>query len=335
MRYPQIRQPPWFPGQFGVPGADVQRGLRRESVPIVLYVDHESHNATDAADGTNPEGPKLTIQGAIDQLTVFQTVLATDLSGSVIVVSGDAYVENVTIGVADVPNCTLMGGGPNWYKPEWTAATLTSPCLSIECEGWVVEGFTFNCPNASSGIQVRDTGGASKAYKTTIQNCIFDGLWGGLYGIDFVGAPHRVRILGNHFVEMNNANNTLAYCIIVTDSASGPGNPYQCEIAGNRFMDSDNYVGSLGSIRAWNVSLFRDNVFTAGVLLTPTTYLDLRGGSRGENIVTGNIFPGDYSNAGGYYAHATNPGNWNGNLAQDMLEAEVSDSGFTIAPPAA
>ena len=334
MTYPQVRQSQLYSGQFGVRFSDVQRGLRWESVPIVLYVDSESNNANDLSDATNPEAPKLTIQAAVTQLATFQAALATDLSGSMIVVSGDAYVENVVIPVTGVPNCMLVGGGPNAHKPEWTATDTDAPCLSIECEGWVVSGFTFNCPAGSSGIQVRDTGGASTAYKTTISNNIFDGLWSGLYGIDFVGAPHRVSILGNEFVEMNNANDALAYCIIVTDSASGPGNPYQCKIIGNRFMDSDNYVGSLGSARAWNVSLFKDNVFEEGVLLTPSTFLDLRGGSRGYNIVTGNYFGGTYTNAGGYWANAATPDScWVGNVTESSV-ATVGDNAQTIRVPA-
>ena len=334
MTLPQIRQPPWFPGQFGVRFSDVQRGLRWESVPIVIYVDHESAAANDANDGTNPEGPKLTIQSAITQLTTFQTALATDLSGSVIVVSGDAYTENVTIPVTAVPNCTLLGGGPNWYKPEWTATTLTSPCLSIECEGWVVDGFHFNCPSGSSGIQVRDTGGASTAYKTVIQNCIFDGLWGGLYGIDFVGAPHRVTVQNCWFIEMHREGTDDSFCIIVSDSASGPGNPYQCAILNNRFTDSDNYIGSLGSIRAWNVSWFQGNTFEEGLIAIPALYLDLRGGTRGYNIVTGNYFGGTYTNLGGYHANAATPDScWMGNMTE-ATPGTVGDNGYTVRTPA-
>ena len=71
------------------------------------------------------------------------------------------------------------------------------------------------------------------------------------------------------------------------------------------------------------------------MLLTPTIFLDLRGGSRGENVVVGNIFSGDYSNTGGYYANVANPGMWMGNIAEDIAEAEVGDNSFTIAPPAA
>jgi hypothetical protein len=81
--------------------------------------------------------------------------------------------------------------------------------------------------------------------------------------------------------------------------------------------------------------VFEDNVFHDGVLIAATRMLDLRGGSRGENIVTKNTFCGDYSNTGGYWANAANPGNWVGNRAEDVAEAETADNGWTIAPPAA
>jgi hypothetical protein len=202
----------------------------------------------------------------------------------------------------------------------------------VRGEGWVIDGIEFECPSAASGVRLEEVPASSyTAYKTVIQNCVFDGLWSGLYGIDFYGAPHRVCVYNNWFVEMNNGGNT-AFCIYVTDSTHT--NPYQCEVIGNRFMDSDNYVGSLGSIRGFNVSLFKDNVFEDGVLLTPAMMLDLRGGSRGYNIVTGNYCGRAYTNASGYYANAATPNFcWVGNIAEPT-PATVADNGLTIAVPA-
>jgi len=70
-------------------------------------------------------------------------------------------------------------------------------------------------------------------------------------------------------------------------------------------------------------------------LAATTTYINLGTGSFGYNQVVGNYFDGDYSNTGGYYANAANPGMWVGNIAEDVAEAEVADNGFTILPPAA
>jgi len=83
--------------------------------------------------------------------------------------------------------------------------------------------------------------------------------------------------------------------------------------------------------------MFLNNTFLTGSQV-PTSggvYLDLRAGTIGMNTVNGNIFPGDYSNTGGYWANAANPGNWVGNIAEDVAEFEVADNGFTVLPPAA
>jgi len=287
---PQIRLQPWYPGQMGVAGSDVQRGLRWEPTGIVLFVDPDSNNDSDAADGTDPENPLTTIQQAITTLTAHQTAVGCSLSGSTIVLGGMAYTEAVTIPNTAPAYCTIVGAGDTRFRPTWASSAAASPCLTVQQEGWTIDGIEFDCPASSAGVRLEEVPASSiSAYKTVIQNCTFDGLWSGLYGVEFYGAPHRVGIYNNWFVEMNNADPALAWCIYVTDSSHT--NPYQCEITGNRFMDSDNYVGSLASARGFNASLFQGNVFEDGVLLTPATFLDLRGGSRGYNIVTGVAIP--------------------------------------------
>ena len=332
MTLPLIRLQPWYPGQLGVYGSDVPRGLRWEPTGIVMYVDNVSADANDAHDGTNPEAPMLTIQAAVTKLIAHQTAQGVSLSGSVIVVAGTGYTENVVIPNTAPKYCTLMGGGPTAFKPTWAATTATAPCLDIRAEGWVIEGFEFDCPASAAGVRVVDTlpVAADTAYKAVIRDCVFDGLWSGLYGIEFYGAPHRVHVLNNWFLELNAAG--AAYGIIVTDSTHS--NPYECAIVGNRFTENDNHVGSLGSIRAWNVSLFKGNIFEEGVINPTTLYLDLRGGTRGYNIVTGNWFGGAYTNAGGYYANAATPNScWVGNFAEPT-PATVGDNGLTVAVPA-
>jgi hypothetical protein len=329
---PQVRLQPWFPGQFGVPGSDVQRGLRWEPTGIVLYVDPDSNNDSDAADGTDPENPMTTIQAAVNKLIAHQTAMGCSLSGSVIVLGGMAYTEAVTIPATAPTYCTIVGARPSRFRPTWASDAAASPCLTVRAEGWTIRGIEFDCPASSSGIKLEEVTATHTAYKTAIEDCTFDGLFSGRYGIEFYGAPHRVRIANNWFIEMHQGDNS-AFCLCVTNSAVGPGNPYQCEIVGNRFIDSDNYVGSLGSARAWNVSLFQGNVFEEGLIVIPALYLDLRGGSRGYNIVTGNFFGGTYSNAGGYYANALTPNScWVGNIAEPT-PATVADNGFTVQVP--
>lgn len=333
MAYPLIRQSPFYPGQLGVRGSDVQRGMRWEPTAIVMYVDPDNNNATDQADGTDPENPMETIQAAVTKLTAHQTNMAVSLSGSIIVLGGMAYTETVTIPAAAPDYCSIVGGSASYHRPTWASDAGANNCLTIQAEGWTIEGIEFNCPASAAGIRVEEhTVNGTNAYKTIIKNNVFDGLWSGLYGIDFYGAPHRVQILDNWFIEMHQGNNQ-AFCIMVTDSAVGPGNPYQCAIIGNRFSDSDNYVGNINSNRGFNSCLIQGNVFEVGTLIIPAIYLDLRGGSQGDNIVVGNYFSGTYSIATGYAANAANPGNWVGNIAQDVASPQVADNSFTVAVP--
>ena len=330
---PQVRQSSLYPGQPGVSGSDVQRGLRWEPAGIVLYVDENHPGASATADGTNPEAPQTTIANAITNLIAFATATADSLEGSVIVVAAEATIAETVIVPSPAPhNCTILGAGSSSHAPTWAAATAAGTALTLRVEGWTVEGITFETGAAGTAIRLDEVPGSSySAYKTTIRNCRFDGLWGGLYGVNFSGAPHRVLIEGCEFLEYRRGD-ASAFAIYVTDSTHT--NPYECHVHGNMFWENENHIGNLGSIRGFNVSTFIGNTFYEGQLIATTLKLDLRGGSQGNNIVTGNFMGGVYSQAGGYYAHAgaTNQG-WIGNTAEPT-PATVADNGKTIAVPA-
>ena len=330
---PQVRQAPWYPGQIGVSGSDVQRGLRWEPAGIVLYVDENHPGASATADGTDPEHPQTTIQQAITNLTNFATATSCSLEGSVIVVAAESTpAESVIIPATAPKNCTILGAGDGINCPAWTAATATGVALTIRQQGWTIDHILFRAGAGGQSIKLDWVPGSSYVgYRTTIQNCHFDGLWQGLYAINLYGAPYDVVIRNNWFREWRKGD-TTAYAIICTDSSTA--NPYMCKIIGNWFEENENHIGSLGNNKSFNVSLFQGNTFHDGVLITATLMLDLRGGTQGENTVTQNIFGGDYSNTGGYYANAGNPGNWVGNICEDVAEAEVADNGFSVAVPA-
>jgi len=321
-------------GQLGVSGSDVQRGLRWESSGIVLFVDENHPNAHSVGDGTDPEEPLDSIQTAINNLIAFATAMAPiTLEGSVIVVASEATIaETVTIPATAPTHCMILGAGSSAHQPTWTAAVANGTALTVLQTGWTIEGFTFETGAAGTAVELNGTG-STGAYKTTIRNCRFDGLYGGLYGVNFIGAPHRVRIENCEFLEYRREDNT-AYAMIVTDSSDS--NPYQCNIVGNIFRNCENYIGSVASDRAFNMSLFQGNVFVSGLagLIPPVLYLDLRGGTRGYNIVTGNFMGGVYSNAGGYYANAATPNQcWVGNFAEPT-PGTVADNGITVQVPA-
>lgn len=326
---PQQRLQPWYPGQMGVPGSDVPRGLRWRSSGVVFYVDTNHPNATTTADGTDPENPISTIAAAFTRLAAFHAENSIAAVGSVIVIAPGTYAESVTVAQTTYPDyCTILGGGNGRYPVIWQNGT-GDDALTIDAYGWLVDGIHFQPGAAGAGIKLTRTAGAG-AEGTVIQNCFFDGRWGtGLYGIELNGAPANVTIQDCRLGEFD----ASSPCITVT--ATGIADPYQTHIFGCTFQEAAEYITSVAG--GWNASVIKGNVFAeaTGSLAATTTYIDLGNGSQGYNVVTQNILGGDYSNTGGYTAEAGGLDNWVGNLAADVAEAEVGDNGITIAEPAA
>ena len=156
-------------------------------------------------------------------------------------------------------------------------------------------------------------------------------MWGGLYGIDFAGAPHRVTVEGCEFIEWRSAGGA-AFAICITNTTHAL--PLQCRIQNNLFWSNENHVGSVDALRSFNSSLFTGNVFDQNAYIATTVMLDFRA-STISNIAVGNYFGGDYSNGGGYYDSLGASANWIGNFAEDVAEPEVGDNGLTVLPPAA
>jgi hypothetical protein len=321
-------------GQLGVAGSDVQRGLRWEPTGVVLYVDENHPGATAVGDGTNPEYPLTTITQAVNNLVGWVTSMACSLEGSVIVVANEATLtETVVVPPTAPANCTILGSGPSIDGPTWGAATDAGTALTIRQEGWTVEGFRFATAAGGTAIRLEWVPGSGYlGNRTKIINNYFDGIWAGLYGIDFYGAPFDTWIVGNTFREYTR-DDTTAHAIICTET--GTAMPYMNIIQGNIFWENENHISSLDNTRGFCNSIITDNIFKEGVLITATDILVLTAGpgSSGRNTVTRNVFEGLYSVANGYAAHATLPGNWIGNIAEDIGSGQVGDNGFTIAVP--
>lgn len=320
---PLTRIPELFPGQFGVHGSDVQRGVRTAPTGIVLYVDKNHADAADAHDGTDPEHPMLTIQGAVNKLVA----LPNAAPGSIIAVMPGTYIESVLILGTAPAYCAIVGLGYNNYWPSIVTDAPALDAISLSARGWTIKKLRVTGGAASAGIRLYEytPGGSYQGAETLIEDCFFDGAWAAFTGLEFEGAPGMVTVRNCKFSEHRQGANT-AYAI--RESLTPQQNAYECQFINNLFFENQNHVrGGFG------VSLFEGNKFLTGSLIPTITHLDLRGGTVGTNLVTGNHFSGDYSNTGGYWAHAAD--DWVGNTAQDVAEAEVSDSSLTVAIPAA
>lgn len=333
MTLPLVRQQPWYPGQMGVPGSDVPRGLRWGSAGIVLFVDANHPNATTTADGTDPEYPLSTIAAAMARLVTFHAEASIQAEGSVIVVAPGIYTDNVVIANATYPeDCTILGLSSNRFGVIWRPAS--GDALTIDQGGWCVDNIHFQPADDGAGVKLTWDAG-SGGEDALIQNCFFDGRWAtGLYGIEFEGAPANVTIRNCRFAEFP-ANSP---CITVTSTAVA--DVYQMHVLGCTFQECDEYI-SREVAGGYSQSIIMGNVFVdasndatyPGGADGTDVFIDMRGATNGYNTVTMNSLGGDYSNTGGYFAGTGD--NWIGNFAEDIAEAEVGAEGITIAVPAA
>lgn len=325
---PIIKFPEFYGGQMGVPGSDSPLGIRTAN-GIVLYVNDNSTEANDNNDGTNPMYPKATIASAIASPLLTR--------GSIIQVEAEATIEETIIVPSTVaPYVTIAGVTNGMYAPTWRSATAGSVALTLRQQGWRIHGIHFigrtHDDNACIRVEWDGTDTINASY-TMIDHCVFDGAFGGKYGITHWGAPYNVRIFNNEFLEFIHGDGTGA---AIWGVGAPTANALEWQVVGNLFWECENYVCSAANDHGFNGSLFANNIFALGSMQAATLKLDLRGGSLGKNIVVGNYFGGaDYAQPGGYWDGAAGAGTWVGNFTEDVAEAEVGDNGVTIAPPAA
>ncbi|MCP4540680.1 MAG: hypothetical protein GY832_26375 [Chloroflexi bacterium] len=318
---PMLKAPPWFGGQMGVPGSDTRLGFRQHPDAVVLYVDSGHGAANDNNDGTNPVAPKATVQSAVNStfLTPYSRIM----------VSGQVDEDVVTPDYATGPNyVSIIGNAISRYSPAWAGDDADTPSLDMRAVGWTVQGFRFYGKTGAAAVELRhtDSGANDIAIRSIFDNCYFDGLTTGLAGILTHGC-YDVWVQNCTFQLWNNVANTAA-CMIY--GAMPLAIPYRNYIINNVFMDSDN-----GMVWPSNGSVFYNNrVQKVGYAYTSVNVF-VSGGFPGtggdDNIVYGNSFEGDFSNAGGYYM---GPADFPmGNFSDDVAEAEVGAQGLVTAVP--
>jgi hypothetical protein len=312
----------FYPGQWGVPGSDAPLGIRSIPQSVTFYVDFDHPAANDANSGTDPENPLSTIQQAVDNLQ--------HNFDQIIVRSIDPAGENVhTPDYTDTFGyISLIGVGDTPYSPYWISPTANLPCLDLNAVGWKISGFRFSPGTTGNCIELHhtDVSGNDIAIRTIIKDCLFDGITTGRYGIVTHGC-YDVWIVNNLFQLFDNAVAGGAVCLLVGTTPLAI--PYRNHVVGNVFWDSNN-----GAIFPCNGSEIKGNVFQPVGFAYPMTLVlqtSVIANPGDDNVVHGNVFPGDYSIVGGYRAGAADI--YIGNLATDVAEAEVGDNGFTILPP--
>lgn len=321
--FQEEREPIW--GFFGT-GREAR--LAKGDLQI-FYVDSGHANANDLNEGLDPEYPLSTIQELIDRSTGTSTVVEPALqSYDVIYVSGTVSEDVQTGDYTQMPGyVSIIGAGNSRYSPAWEGDDANTPSLDLRCVGWRVSGFRFYGKTGAACIELRhtDSGANDIAIRTVVDNCYFDGLTTGLYGIESHGC-YDVWIVDCTFALWNNAGNTSTCMEVGTTPLAIP---YRNHVVGCKFYDSDN-----GMRWESNGSYFYNNMVQPtgyAYAMTDVFQTSTVANPGDDNVVWNNCFPGDYSIAGGYRPGAAD--SWLGNWADDTAEAEVGDNGIAFARP--
>ena len=175
---PLIRQKIFYPGQFGVPGTDNDRGLRSDVYGTVFYVDPNATGVSDARDGTDPEAPLETVAKALTLCQAYRGDVIAVMANGAWQYSDQqsrtiAVREEVDIDVAGV---RLVGVFPSSsIGVPWESQTIGTPCITVSAIDVTIEGFAF-VGGAAGGtaIYCEWDGATVWGENLTVRNCSFD-----------------------------------------------------------------------------------------------------------------------------------------------------------------
>ena len=190
---PLTRFPTLWPGQFGVPGTDHDRGERMHCTGEVFYVDPNFPGVSDRRDGTSPLNPLRTVAAALTKVQPQR--------GDVIVVMGNDYwdyapggegvstdyilpiSEEVTIPYT-ASGVRIVGASPSGLGVMWQPASNAGICITNYAIDVTIEGFLFTDGDYTgcTGIYSPWNGATLFGENLTVRHCTFDdsvttGIW--------------------------------------------------------------------------------------------------------------------------------------------------------------
>jgi hypothetical protein len=174
---PLTRLNPWYPGQFGVPGAWTETGLRMHPTGAVFWVDPNHPDANDQRDGTDPTAPLATVERALALCQAFRgdviAVAANDAWGHG---SGADYALPVTESVTvTVPGVRIVGlSQANTLGVYWRPAANDGVCITVHAIDVCIEGIAFLGRSGGTGVLAEWDGATTYGDNMTVRYCFFD-----------------------------------------------------------------------------------------------------------------------------------------------------------------
>jgi len=175
---PLVRQKIFYPGQFGVPGTDSERGLRTDVNGTVFYVDPNASGVTDLRDGTDPECPLQTVAAALTHCQPYRNDVIAVMANGAWQYGENLYrttpvTEQITV---TVPGVRIVGlYPPGSVGVPWVPTANGGVMITVEALDVLIEGFAFTSGTYSGDAIYAEWDGATKfADNLTVRNCVFD-----------------------------------------------------------------------------------------------------------------------------------------------------------------
>jgi hypothetical protein len=199
---PLVKDPAFYPGQWGIPGSDSPLGIRMFPEGVTYYVHSENLAANDLNAGTNPMYPLATIAQGLTNCTAGQN--------DVVVVVGQATAYPVAAEVLWNKNYThLVGISPDLYgvgqrvRIVAPAAIAATHVMTVSGAGCMIKNIQFNNENAAAA----DSG----ALSLSGQRCLFEDVF--FLGMFSAVAAARA---GSYSLTISGDENQFVRCTIGT-----------------------------------------------------------------------------------------------------------------------
>ena len=174
---PLTRLNPWYPGQYGVPGAWTETGERMHCTGAVFYVDPNHTDANDNRDGTDPTSPLATVATALTKCQAYRGDVIAVMANNAwqYANSADGYTtpiqESVTV---SVPGVRIVGVCPSGaLGVYWRPGTAGGTCITVNAIDVAVEGFAFYGNTGGAGIYAEWDGTNYHGENLTVRHCFF------------------------------------------------------------------------------------------------------------------------------------------------------------------
>jgi len=176
---PLTRLTPWYPGQFGVPGSDNERGLRLDANGSVFYVDPNHPDANANADGTNPEQPLSTVAAALAKCQAYHNDVIVVSNNSFWTYSSTAAGHPLPIQEAvtvSTPGIRIVGLAPSGsLGVPWIPTANSAVCITVNAMDTLIEGFNFweSTYSGTTAILAQWSSPTLYGENLTVRHCYF------------------------------------------------------------------------------------------------------------------------------------------------------------------